>query len=132
MSRFRVDHIHLKSLDPDKTAQWYVDMFDAELTFVGQFRGSVVKYVEFGDLTVSVCGQYETETGDNAPIEPTLQARFGIDHFGFAVEDVARAVADLRGKGVTILEEPWSPRPGLVISYIQAPDDVRIELTQRD
>jgi len=54
-----------------------------------------------------------------------------VDHFGFAVEDMEEAVADLRAKNVTILEAPWSPRPGLTICYIEGPDKVRIELSQR-
>lgn len=132
MPKYRVDHIHLKSLDPEAAAQWYVDMFGGELTFVGRFRGSVVKYVTIGDVTLNICGQYDTETGENSPAPPSLQPRFGIDHFGFAVEDIKSATETLRECGVTILEEPWSPRTGLLISYVQGPDDVRIELTQRD
>ena len=132
MAQFRVDHIHLKSLDPDKTAAWYVKMFGGRQTFVGQFRGSVVRYVEFDGFTLNICGQYDTETGDNTPVAPSLTPRFGVDHFGFAVDDVNSAVDRLRAEGVTVLEEPWKPRHGLVISYVQGPDDVRIELTQRD
>jgi error-prone DNA polymerase len=38
---------------------------------------------------------------------------------------------DLRTKGVRILEEPWTVRPGVRIAFIEAPDHVRIELSER-
>jgi catechol 2,3-dioxygenase-like lactoylglutathione lyase family enzyme len=78
-----------------------------------------------------VFGQLQGENGDTRPIEPTLRTRFGVDHFGFAVDDLDASVGDLRAKGVNVLEGPWSPRQGLRICYIEAPDRVRIELSER-
>ncbi|MGD0019082.1 MAG: VOC family protein [Candidatus Limnocylindrales bacterium] len=131
MATYRVDHVHLKAVDVEKTARWYVDTLGARITFEADFRGSKVYYLDFSGFTLCVFGQLEGEEGANAPIEPTLRTRFGVDHFGFAVDDMDRAVADLRGKGVTVLEEPWSPRPGLTICYIEGPDKARIELAHR-
>jgi catechol 2,3-dioxygenase-like lactoylglutathione lyase family enzyme len=78
-----------------------------------------------------VFGQLQGEEGAAQPIEPTLRTRFGVDHFGFAVDCMKTTVCELRSKGVTVLEGPWSPRPGLTICYIEAPDEVRIELSER-
>ncbi|MBM3853082.1 MAG: VOC family protein [Verrucomicrobia bacterium] len=131
MISYRCDHVHLKAVDVERTARWYVEMLGAKLTFEGQFRGSKVRYFEIGGFTFIVFGQLQGEEGPAAPIPPTLQTRFGVDHFGFAVDDDAAEVAVLRAKGVSILEEPWSPRPGLTICYIEGPDRARIELTER-
>jgi lactoylglutathione lyase len=131
MPTYRCDHIHLKAVDVEKTARWYIDALGARITFEGQFRGSKVYYLDMGGFNFIVFGQLQGEEGDSEPIGPTLRTRFGTDHFGFAVDDMQQAVADLRAKGVTILEEPWSPRPGLTICYIEAPDKARIELTER-
>jgi catechol 2,3-dioxygenase-like lactoylglutathione lyase family enzyme len=132
MPVYRCDHIHLKAVDVERTAQWYVDKLGANITFEGRFRGSKVNYLEISGFTLIVFGQLEGEEGESEPIEPTLRTRFGADHFGFAVDSMEEAVSDLRAKGVTVLEEPWNPRPGLIICYIEGPDRVRIELTQRD
>ena len=132
MINYRCDHVHLKAVNVEKTARWYVEKLGARITFEGQFKGSKVRYFEIAGFTFIVFSQLQGEEGPTAPIPPTLQTRFGVDHFGFAVDDMAAAVADLKTKGVTILEGPWSPRPGLTICYIQAPDEARIELTQRD
>jgi catechol 2,3-dioxygenase-like lactoylglutathione lyase family enzyme len=131
MPTYRCDHIHLKAVDVEKTARWYVDTLGATITFEGRFRWSKVYYLDIGGVNFIVFGQLEGEDGDREPIGPTLQTRFGVDHFGFAVDNMEQAVADLRAKGVTILESPWSPRPGLTISYIEGPDKARIELSER-
>jgi len=99
--------------------------------FEGQFKGSKVYYLDISGFNFIVFGQLQGEDGASAPIGPTLRTRFGVDHFGFAVDHMEAAVADLKAKGATILGEPWSPRPGLTICYIQGPDAVRIELSER-
>lgn len=131
MPHYRCDHVHLKAIDVERTARWYVNHLGATITFEGQFKGSKVYYFEIGGFTFIVFGRLQGEEGGREPMAATLQARFGVDHFGFAVESMDEAVADLRAKGVTILEGPWSPRPGLRICYVEAPDHVRIELSER-
>jgi lactoylglutathione lyase len=128
---YKCDHIHLKAVDVDSTVQWYVKNLGARITFHGTFKGSRVNYIDISGFTFIVFGKLEGEEGDNSPIEPTLRTRFGNDHFGFAVDDLDATVADLRKKGVNILEGPWSQRPGLKICYIEAPDKALIELTER-
>jgi transketolase len=131
MTTYRCDHVHLKAGDVERTARWYVDTLGAKITFEGQFKGSKVYYLEIGGFTFIVFGQLQGEEGAAQPIEPSLRTRFGVDHFGFAVEEMDVAVGELRAKGVNVLERPWSPRPGLRICYIEAPDRVRIELSER-
>ena len=41
---FRVNHIHLKAKDPNKTAQWYVDVFGAKV--MGEGTPTVVGVVQ--------------------------------------------------------------------------------------
>lgn len=131
MPIYRCDHVHLKAMDVTETARWYVETLGAKITFEGQFKGSKVYYLDISGFNFIVFGQLEGEEGSHTPIGATLQTRFGVDHFGFAVENMSEAVADLKSKGAAILEAPWSPRPGLTICYIQGPDQVRIELSER-
>lgn len=132
MVKYVCDHIHLKAKDVDETVQWYVDKLGANATFEGKFRGSKVRYFDINGFTFICFGRLEGEEGEYAPIEPTLRTRFGNDHFGFEVPNMDEAVAELKGKGVSFIEEPWSPRDGLKIAYIEGPDKTAIELTQRD
>ena len=68
---------------------------------------------------------------DEEPMPATIQTREGLDHFGFAVEDMDAAAEELTAKGVKFLVEPLQVRPGLKIAYVQGPDKVRIELSER-
>jgi len=48
------------------------------------------------------------------------------------VADLWAAIAELRAKGVTVLQEPATIRPGTHIAFIEGPDHTRIEVLQRD
>ena len=39
MISYRIDHIHLKALDVEKTVNWYVEKIGARITFEGTYRG---------------------------------------------------------------------------------------------
>jgi catechol 2,3-dioxygenase-like lactoylglutathione lyase family enzyme len=65
------------------------------------------------------------------PVSPR-DPHLGLDHFGFRVDNVDEAVADLKRRGAEIAVEPRTIRPGVRIAFVRAPDDVRIELLQRD
>jgi len=127
MATFGGDHVHLKAEDVEATSEWYRDVLGGEITFEGQFRGSMVRFVELPGLRISVYGELENEMS----LPASLQPRFGLDHFGLLVDDMDEAIAELRAKDVPIYEEPWTVRPGLRIAYIVAADQVRIELTEQ-
>ena len=48
---FSMNHIHLKAPDPRKTAQWYVDVFGAEvlLPITETATGSRISYIQAPD-----------------------------------------------------------------------------------
>ena len=54
MPTYRVDHVHLKAVDVEKTARWYVEKLGARITFEGQFRGSKVYYLDTNPLGIFV------------------------------------------------------------------------------
>jgi catechol 2,3-dioxygenase-like lactoylglutathione lyase family enzyme len=54
-----------------------------------------------------------------APVAPYA----GIDHFGFIVEDLDAAYADLKAKGVVFTMEPTQLRPEIRISFVRAPGE---------
>lgn len=127
MTTFSFDHVHLVAQDIAATVRWYCDVLGGQVTFEGHFRGSKVNYIELGGVRLIVYGQLE----DELPLPAAIHPRFGVDHFGFQVDDLDEAIRSLRAKGVRIVEEPWTVRPGVRIAFIEAPDHVRIELSER-
>jgi len=129
MQTYDFDHVHLKANDVEKTAAWYCEKLGGKKVFEGCFCGSKVIYVEINGMTFIVFGHLND---DHEPIPASLNTRFGLDHFGFEVADIDTAIKELQAKQVIIIKEPATVRPGVRMAYIEAPDQVRIELTQRD
>ena len=127
MQSYRVDHLHLISPDIKRTKNWYCDVFGGKVTFEGQFKGNKVYYVDLNGFNIILIERLP----DEQPLPATIQSREGLDHFGLAVQDMDAAVRELKGKGLKFVVEPTQVRPGLRIAYVEAPDKVRIELSER-
>ena len=127
MQTYRVDHIHLICPDIETAKQWYCDMLGARVTFEGEFKGNKVYYVDLNGFTLILIEQLPGEK----PLPATIQTREGLDHFGLQIEDMDAAAAELKAKGVRFVVEPMQVRPGLRIAYVEAPDKVRIEISER-
>jgi catechol 2,3-dioxygenase-like lactoylglutathione lyase family enzyme len=126
MTRFAIDHVHLRSPDPERTAAFYVEMLAAKPVGRMQNGAALRVMLDLGGLPLFIEQVPPDVAGPPAP--PFL----GIEHIGLVVDDMDAAAAELRGKGVVFVVEPTSPRPGVKIAFIQAPDGVRIEILQRD
>lgn len=127
MQKFVFDHVHLKSPNIKETVEWYCDKFGGKITFEGEFRGSKSYYVDIEGINFLIFGKLEGENPNLASLKP----RFGLDHFGFEVKNIEKAIEELKAKGVNIIQDVTNVRPGLRIAYIEAPDSVRIELSER-
>ncbi len=127
MQTYHVDHLHLISPDIEETKNWYCNVFDGKVTFEGNFKGKQVYYVDVNGFNIILIEQMP----DEEPLPATIQSKEGLDHFGFAVDDLDAAAEELRAKDVIFVVEPMQVRPGLKIAYIEAPDKVRIELSER-
>jgi len=127
MQKYCVDHLHLISPNIEKTKDWYCNVFGGRVTFEGDFKGKQVYYVDVNGFNIIIIEQFPGED----PLPATLQTKEGLDHFGFAVEDLDAAAKELKAKKVKFVVEPLQVRPGLKIAYIEAPDKFRIELSER-
>ncbi|MCS5689273.1 MAG: VOC family protein [Acidimicrobiales bacterium] len=128
MPNYTYDHIHIRSQDPMATAQWYEKMFSAKIIESTQPDGSPRVDLDINGLTVFIM-----RVATDAPAPGTnTEVSLGLDHFGLRVENMDAAVAELTEKGAEFTMEPRKLRPGLIITYIVAPENVRIELLQRD
>ena len=121
------DHIHLISSDPIAAAHWYVDKLGGIIKSTVEVRGAPQVVLGFEGATLILRGQ---RTGE-API-PRRGLQWGIDHFGFNVRgDLDAFCTELKGKGVIFTVDPMDFGPNLRIAFLQAPDEVIIELLHR-
>lgn len=121
---FELDHIHFRCEDVDTAIDFYTRMFDG---YISERSGSKQMPVVF----VSVAGtrlafspkSQESAASSNRPGK-------GIYQLGLCVNDVDKAVEELRSKGAQIEGEPRQLEPELKAAFVKAPDGVQIELVE--
>ena len=115
------------SRDVKKTAEYYRDVFDAEIVESIQSDGKPRTDLDLNGLTIFIAAVPPEAATPPAPAQPYV----GLDHFGLRVDDMDEAVAELKRRGAAFTLEPRTIRPGVRIAFVQAPDNVRIELLER-
>jgi len=124
MAEFTFDHMHLRSPDPEATAAFYERMFGAEI--LRSVQGGQPRIdLKLGGVDVFLMA------GSNVGPAPAHPHR-GLDHFGLRVNGIDAVVAELKAKGVHFTMEPTTVRPGVRVAFLRAPDDVSIELLDRN
>ncbi len=119
MPTYTFDHIHLASPDPVKTAEFYEKTFGAQKS-VEEMPGGMKKVtVYLGNTKILVAGKQSGEID-----KPSL------DHFGIRTDNLEKAIAELKAKGVVFTTEMRQIRPDFKISFLRTPDGVSIELQQ--
>lgn len=126
---FAFEHVHLKAVDPEKTANWYVEAFNFTI-FSDRMRPSGDRFIECktaDGIIVRISGVRDGETlgpGD-------ADVHFGLEHFGITVDDMASELERLKGLGAVVAEGPNpGSRPGSQVAFIKTPDNTRIEVMQ--
>jgi catechol 2,3-dioxygenase-like lactoylglutathione lyase family enzyme len=127
MPDYTWDHVHLRSPDPEATAQWFEKMLGAQVirsTQGGQPRIDL----KLGGASIFIA---PVKSGDGVNAAPATPYQ-GLDHFGLAVKDIDAVAADLKRKGVQFTMELNNPRPGIRICFVRGPQGISIELLERD
>ncbi len=115
---FDLHHVHLKTPDPEATAQFYVANFGGTIKDRPPGRGVLV---DLHGLQLNI-------TKINT--EQNHEQHYGIEHIAVQTDDFEGTMAALRKNGVTILEE-LSPGPGRQIAFVQCPDGAQMEVIKK-
>jgi len=113
---FKMNHVHLKTPDPRKTAQWYVDNLGAKIvseSATGGFR------VDLHGLSLNVSRFIEGQTHHQT---------YGIEHIAIDTDDMPGAVRKLKASGARILEE--REQGGRKVCFFEGPEGVCLEVLE--
>ncbi len=125
---YEFNHVHLKSPDPEETANWFVKVFNFSIAgdSVRVFGDRFIVCKTSDGVTVNISAE---RTGEKlGPGDPN--AHWGLEHFGLNVDDLDAELKRVTGLGAELLEGPIDVPNGPKIAFIKAPTDVRIELLQ--
>ena len=114
---FKLNHIHLKTPDPQKTAQFYVDSLGAKV--VGQAGGSGLQ-LDLHGLTLNVTRFIEGQTREQI---------YGIEHIAIDTDDMPGVVEKLKADGARILEET-TIGGGRKVCFFEGPEGVQLEVLE--
>lgn len=125
---YNVNHLHIKSLDPEKSAKWWVRAFNFKITdHKVRENGDLFYWCESENgIPIYISGPRKDQIlpkGDSG-------VKQGIEHFGVDVEDLDDELERLKKLGATLLEGPVGGSDGGKACWIGCPDDVRVELIQ--
>lgn len=125
MATYVLDHLHLRSTDPEAAGDFYVRAFGAILV-ERQHPGGKLRVVL--DLAGTRLFIEAVPGGTAGPPAPPFR---GLEHLGLTVDDLDAALADLAAKKIALAAAPSSPRPGVRIAFVAAPDGAQVELIER-
>ena len=126
MATYTWDHIHLRTTDPERTAQWYERVLGAQVIRSLQ-QGQPRIDLKLGGANIFIA-PVTAGDGVNPPPKTPYQ---GLDHFGLTVSGIDAIAADLKAKGVEFTKEPTTVRPGVRVCFIRGPQGISIELLER-
>lgn len=122
----RFDHVHVICSSLSATERWLVDTIGAEFVRRRDSGGTPSSIVRLGGGQIFLRAARQGEG-----IDPAGGRRYGIDHFGMLVPSLERTAAALRQRGAFFEVEPFEFMPGLFMSYVLGPDNLRIEFVER-
>ena len=129
---FTFDHLHLRCSDLQATASFLETMFGAQVTrsvyppgtlYPGQLRVMVI----VGGQKVLMAPKHPHDAMTPPPPFPY----YGLEHFGFTVENLDATLAELKAKGATIAVGPVTRDAGTYLAFVRGPDGIMVELVEK-
>ena len=114
---FKMNHVHLKTKDPDMTAQFYVDTLGAKIVSknaTGGYR------LDLHGLTLNVSRFLEQQKREQ---------KYGMEHIAIDTDELDSLVEKLKGQGIHILEQT-EVSGGRRVCFFEGPDGVQLEFIE--
>ena len=130
----KVDHIGIAVSNLEESLKLYTELLGLKLHGTETVEEQKVKvaFLPLGDTEIELLESTETD----GPIAKFIESRGqGIQHIAFKVDNIEKALADLKEKGIRLIDEkPRYGAGGAKIAFLhpKATNGVLIELCQRD
>ena len=123
---FELDHIHFRCENIDDAIEFYIKMFDGQITGRTGTDAMPIIFVNVAGTKLAFSPKRNNTEIDSARSQPA----WGIYQLGLVVDNMDRAAKELKAKGAEFEGEPLEASPGLRIAFMKAPDGVQIELVE--
>ena len=113
----KLNHLHLKTKDPDKTAKFYVDTLGAKIVNKNPQGGY---RLDLHGLSLNV---------SNFLVEQKREQRYGMEHLAIDTDELDTIVEKLKAQGIHILEQTVVSG-GRRVCFFEGPDGVQLEFIE--
>jgi predicted enzyme related to lactoylglutathione lyase len=114
----QINHVHVKTRDPHKAAQFYIDNFGA--TIVSEVGRNGYRLNLHG-LMLNISGFVETQAREQ---------HYGLEHLAVDTDDYPGTMAKLHANGVKVLEE-LTGSTGRRVGFCEGPDGSQMEIIEK-
>ena len=126
MMECKFDHVHILTADPEAVAAWFEKLLDAEVIRSTQ-AGKPRIDVKLGGQMIFIMPVSASNT--HAAPEHT---HLGLDHFGLSVTNIDAVYEELKARGATFTQPLHTPRPGIRIMFLKGPENISVEILERN
>jgi catechol 2,3-dioxygenase-like lactoylglutathione lyase family enzyme len=113
----KLNHLHLKTKDPEKTVKFYVENLGAKV--VNQSPSGGYR-LDLHGLSLNVTGFLENQTREQ---------RYGMEHIAIDTDELDALVEKLKAQGINILEQT-TVSGGRRVCFFEGPDGVQLEFIE--
>lgn len=113
----KLNHLHLKTRDPERTARFYVETLGAR----------ILKTLPGGGYRLDLHG-LELNVTDFLP-EQTREQKYGMEHIALDTDELDALVEKLKSRGIHILEQTVVSG-GRRVCFFEGPDGVQLEFIE--
>ena len=113
----KLNHLHIKTKDPEKTVKFYVDNLGAKIVNQSP-RGGY--RLDLHGLSLNVTKFLE---------DRTREQKYGMEHIAIDTDELDTLVEKLKGQGINILEQTIVSG-GRRVCFFEGPDGVQLEFIE--
>ena len=113
----KMNHVHLKTKDPKKTAEFYVETLGAKI--VSQNANGGYR-LDLHGLSLNVSDFLKEQKRDQ---------KYGIEHIAIDTDELDSLIEKLKARGVHILEQTMVSG-GRRVCFFEGPDGVQLEFIE--
>jgi catechol 2,3-dioxygenase-like lactoylglutathione lyase family enzyme len=113
----KLNHVHLKTTDPEKTAKFYVDTLGAKI--VNQSANGGYR-LDLHGLSLNVTTFIASQTREQ---------KYGMEHIAIDTDELDSLIEKLKAQGINILEQT-SVSGGRRVCFFEGPDGVQLEFIE--
>lgn len=126
----RIAHLGVAVKDLDSALEFFTQGLPLEMTHTEDYQGMKIGFLPVGDSSIELL---QDVSGSSAIRKYVDKNGEGIHHIAFEVDDIHQAVAELKEKGVRLIDEtPREGAHGMTIAFMhpKASHSILMELVQ--